>query len=173
MAQKFYGKHFMISDTVTPGLDKFFNKIDPDARFRALSVLGLQLLNNAVNGSPNEGARAPIRDGRLRGSGSVFVGSKKTGDTLFLGNSGTPAQSYTESNENTVTVGFNTEYVANMHENLKPYGKQFIPGGKNKVRSAANVSDVEGKFLERHLKADKEELMYLYTETYKKKAGTG
>jgi hypothetical protein len=171
--KKWYGKHFLVTDKVTSGLSRFFDRIDPKAREKGLIAFGLQLINNSVNGSPNESVRAPIRDGRLRGSGTVFVGSKKVGDTTFLGKGGTPALSYTESNLNVVTVGFNTEYAANMHENLAPEGKQFTPGGKYKPkRTAANVADVGGKFLERHLKADRKELVQLYTDIYRKEAGT-
>ena len=169
---KHYGKNFTITDTITPGLNKFFKKIDPKAREKGLISFGLQLINNTVNGSPNEAVRPPIRDGRLRGSGTVFVGSKKVGDTTFAGKGGTPAQSYNERDKNIITVGFNTEYAANMHENLQPYGKQFVPGGKIPKRTAANVADVGGKFLERHLKADKDELAKLYADKYRKEAGT-
>jgi hypothetical protein len=171
MSKKFYGKHFMISETVTLGLKRFFMTIDPKAREKGLIALGLQLINNSVNGSPNESVRAPIRDGRLRGSGTVFVGSKKVGDTMFLGKGGTPAQSYTESNKNVATVGFNTEYAANMHENLQPYGDRFIPGGHG-GRPQSYVADVGGKFLELHLKADRKELLKLYADIYRKNAGT-
>lgn len=169
--KKWYGKQFLISENVSLGLKKFFKKIDPMAREKGLIAFGLQLINNSVNGSPNESVRAPIRDGRLRGSGTVFVGSKKVGDTTFMGKGGTPATSYTERNPNITTVGFNTEYAANMHENIKPYGKQFTPGGHG-GRSPSYVADVAGKFLERHLKSDRKELTKLFADTYRKFAGT-
>ncbi len=172
MAKKFKDKHgiFIIQNNIVPRLSLFFNKIDPEAKEKGLIAFGLQLLHNTVVGSPNEGVRAPIRKGRLRGSGSVFVGSKKVGDTTFLGKRGTPAQSHSEKNPNIVTAGFNTEYAALVHENLQPKGS-WVPGGKD-GKGASLSADVGGKFLERHLKADKDELMQLYTDTYKEFAGT-
>lgn len=174
MSRKWYGKQFMITDTLSAGLQNFFSDVDPKARNKGLMAMGLQLINNAVNGSPNESVRAPFRDGRLRGSGSVFVGSKKVGDTLFLGKEGTPAQSYAEANKNIVTVGFNTPYAARLHEELIPAGSS-VPGGAKKrdqKRTAANIADVGGKYLEKHLKADRKEIMKLYKDVYKKEAGT-
>ena len=170
MGQAYYGKQLYVKEDITEGLKKFFNKIDPKARGKGLVALGLQLINNTVQGSPRESVRAPIWKGRLRGSGSVFVGSKKVGDTLFLGESGTLAQAHAENNFNVVTVGFNTEYAARVHERLKPAG-DWIPGGKS-GKGASISADVGGKFLERHLKADKTELYQLYTDIYRKAAGT-
>jgi len=155
-------------------LKKFFNKIDPKAREKGLMALGLKLLNYTVNGSPRESSLPPIRDGRLRGSGSVFVGNKKIGDTLFAGKGkGTPVTSLRENNPNVVTIGFNTPYAAKMHENLIPYGEQYVPGGKVRAkRTKENVAGVRGKFLENHLKNDKKELYGLYVKIYRKAAGT-
>lgn len=173
--KKWYGQKgknwsLYISENVSDGLKKFFKKIDPIAREKGLIAFGLQLINNSVNGSPNEPARAPIREGKLRGSGSVFVGSKKVGDTTFMGKKGTPATSYTERNPNITTVGFNTKYAAFVHENLRPDGS-WIPGGKD-GKGAALSADVRGKFLERHLKSDRKELTKLFADTYRKFAGT-
>lgn len=161
------------TSSLDAGLKKFFKVIDPKAREKGLFAFGLQLLNNTVNGSPNEASRPPIKDGRLRGSGSVFVGNKKVGDTsTFSGTSGgTPATSSGESNPNVITVGFNTEYAARMHEHLEPYGTPDPWFGKT-LKAHMDAADVTGKFLERHLKADKEELFFLYAKIYRKFAGT-
>lgn len=168
--KKWYGKQLLISETVTEGLKRFFKKIDPEAREKALMAWGLQLVNNVVLGQGNSGARPSIKTGRLRGSGTVFVGSKKVGDTLYLEKEGTPASSYTEKNENVITVGFNTPYAAIQHEKLSP-ANNWVPGGKD-GKGAAISGGVEGKFLETHLKKDKEDLLKLYTAIYKKNAGT-
>ena len=153
------------------GLTTFSRIIDPKAREKGLFALGLQLLNNTVNGSPQEPSRPPILTGRLRGSGSVFLGNKKIGDSLFAGaGQGTPSTSSGESNKNTVTIGFNTEYAARMHEHLDPYGTPDPKIGKT-FKAHRDAADVTGKFLERHLKADKEELFSLYILTYRKFSG--
>lgn len=171
MAKKFYGKHFHVSETISSGLRNFFGTVDPKAREKGLAALGLQLLNNVVVGSPGEGSRPPILTGRLRGSGSVFVGSKRIGDTLFMSSEGSPAQSYTESNKNIVTAGFNTPYAARMHEHMSPHGTPDPIIGKT-FQAHRDADAVSGKFVERHLKADKTELFQLYTDIYKKEAGT-
>lgn len=151
------------------GLKKFFGSVDPKARQKALMSMGLQALNNTVNGSPSEDSRPPILTGRLRGSGTVFVGNKRIGDSLYPG--GTPATSSGENNSNVITVGFNTEYAARMHEHLEPYGTPDPITGKT-FKAHRDAGTVTGKFLERHLKADKEELMKLFSLIYKKEAGT-
>lgn len=159
-----------IETTIPKNLNNFFTKVSPKAKEKGLIALGLQLINNTVNGSPRESSRPPIDTGRLRGSGSVFVGNKKVGDSLFAGK-GTPNSSISENNINTVTIGFNTEYAAKMHEHLEPYGiPDPITGKIYKPRKDSGT--VTGKFLERHLQADKEDLFDLYTQIYKKNAGT-
>lgn len=174
--KKWYGKkgqgQLLITDSVTDGLNKFFKKIDPEAREKALKAWALQLINITVTGQGNSSSRPPIRKGRLRGSGSAFVGSKFVGDTTFFGKDGTPATNYAEKNKDTITVGFNTPYAAAQHENLLPKGKKkWVPGGKD-GKGAAISGGVEGKFLENHLKADKEDLLKLYNQIYRKYAGT-
>lgn len=170
MRKIFTGKSFHIEEDITERLNKFFKKIDIKAREKGLMALGLQLLNNTVNGSPRENARPPIMTGRLRGSGSVFVGSKKIGDSLFAGG-GSPSQSSGENNPNVVTIGFNTEYAARMHEHLEPYGTPDPKIGKT-FKAHRDAGAVSGKFLERHLKSDNNDLWDLYTKIYKKEAGT-
>ena len=54
---------------------------------------------------------------------------------------------------------------------MDPYGTPDPKIGKT-FKAHRDAADVTGKFLERHLKADKEELFDLYTQIYKKFAGT-
>lgn len=157
--------------SMTTNLNKFFKKIDPQSREKALIAAGLELINFVVNGSPNEPIRPPIKYGRLRGSGAVFLGNRKVGDTLFAGASGTPASSSGENNPEVITVGFNTPYAARMHEHMAPatkkdpwFGIIFYPH-----RDAGSSG---GKFLESHLKADAKEFGKTYSEQYRKFAGT-
>lgn len=163
--EKKFGKMLAIRDSLTPGLKKFFKKIDPEAREKALAGTGMQIINWVVNGSQRSPIKPPIKSGRLRGSGTVFVGKKRIGDTMSAGKGGTPARSQSvDSSKDVIVVGFNTQYAANMHENLDPYGKKFQP---HKDQGKAF-----GKFLERHLDADKKAAFELYAELYRKWAGT-
>lgn len=166
----FDGKMLKITENISEGLKKFVKTVDPRAREKGLFALGLQLLNWTVNGSPNEGSRPPIYTGRLRGSGSVFVGNKRIGDSLFAGQ-GTPATSSGEANKNVVTIGFNTPYAARMHEHMEPYGSADPLIGKT-FKPRRDAGTVTGKFLERHLKSDAKGLWQLFADIYKKNAGT-
>lgn len=120
---------------------------------KAARVAGLQLINNIVNGSPKEPVVPPILTGRLRASGSVFVGSKledTTEDRPVTEGSSTPATSHSDS-DNIVTVGFNTPYAARWHEEV------FNPGPFSE-----QSGDVGNKYIEKHLRSDGPELMALF-----------
>lgn len=134
---------------------------DKIARKKGLMALGLQLLNNTINGSPAEPVVPPILYGYLRGSGSVFLGSEllsksdKFGYTEKKSNV-FPNEIY-NGKENEVTVGFNAPYAARLHETNWISGKISQQSG-----------DVGNKFLEKHLKKDGKELFNLYVDIYKK-----
>jgi hypothetical protein len=117
----------------------------------AMGAVGLQLLNNTVNGSMTVATRPPILEGTLRGSGSVFVG-KRLIKTSKTGTKGTPNTSYSGKPDE-ITVGFNTAYAARWHEN------EFTPGPRS-----IQDGNVDWKYLEVHLKGDGDELMALYAE---------
>jgi len=127
--------------------------------------LGLQLLNWVVNGSSNESVVPPIMHGILRGSGTVFVGSKKVGDMKNEYREGTPASSYS-GKKGVITIGFNTAYAARLHE------INFVPGGKipskQAQRNPSMLGDVGNKFVERHLKADGKALLKMYAAVIKR-----
>lgn len=147
----------IIENTLNKGLSEYFKLTKPGGKvdINAKKAMGLQLLNNTINGSPNESVVPPVLTGRLRASASVFVGSEFMKDTSNLsvsGDSPTPNKSYSD-NIDTVTVGFNTPYAARMHEQYS----EFKPGKFSK-----RSGDVGEKFLERHITADKEELIKLY-----------
>jgi hypothetical protein len=131
---------------------------------RSWAAVGLQLLNFAVNGSPKNTVVPPVDTGLLRGSGSVFIGSMILGTSQMItgfGDKGTPATSHSEK-EGIITIGFNTAYATRQHENLTPAG-DYYPGKKSIISG-----DVQGKFLESHLKTDGQELMRLYARLMKK-----
>lgn len=77
---------------------------------------GLQLMNDNVMEVPT----VPIKEGWLRGSGSVFVQNKLIGESSF----GKPGHANTDHSENIgprefiAVVGFNTPYAAKLHEGI-------------------------------------------------------
>lgn len=164
-------------DTLTPGLRAFFekagvtgkpNKDTATADFRARQAVGLQLINFVVNGSANETVVPPIKEGVLRGSGSVFVDGVLVGDTKANYPNGKPNRQY-RAKAGEVTIGFNTAYAARMHETT------WTPGGKNPSKQATRnpgiLANVGNKFVERHLKADNITLMQLYAVLFKEYMG--
>lgn len=163
-------KPFVISsDTLTPGLKKYFakafNATRSSADFHARQIVGLQLLNFALNGSSGDPTVPPIRWGVLRGSGSVFVDGTLVGDTKSSYPDGTPNAQYS-AEAGDVTIGFNTAYAARLHET------NWVPGGKvpskQVQRNPGILGNVGNKWVERHLKADKDVLVALYASTFKR-----
>jgi hypothetical protein len=143
-------------------LPGYFKK-DKAAMEKALTAMGLQLLNNVINGSPSESVVPPIFYGYLRGSGSVFLGkdllatSEKFGYIESGGKDDVhPNESYSGKN-NEITIGFNAPYATKMHET------DWEPGPKSK-----QSGDTGNKFLEKHLMGDGNELFQLYADIYKK-----
>lgn len=133
--------------------DKYFKKFSKED-LESRKKVGLQALNWIVNGSPKESVVPPILTGLLRGSGSIFVGSKYVG--TIGGKKGKPNKSHTEK-EGVITVGFDTAYAARMHEGV------WNPGPVSK-----QSGDVGNKFIEKHLKADKKEYTKFYAALQKK-----
>ena len=162
----------IIKNTLNSGLKKYFKLTDPGGKvdMKAKERLGWRLINNILNGSPNESVVPPILTGRLRASGSVFIGDKFVGDTQgyqvvtrIKGSKGaTPNKSHSDK-ISTVTVGFNTKYAAILHE--KQFSENPRPGFWSPGKSSKESGDVGNKFLEKHLKADKEELLEIYADT--------
>ncbi len=165
----------MKSDTLTPGLKAFFKKAGvgggdrTSADFKARQALGLALLNFCLNGSSKESVVPPIRFGILRGSGSVFVDGVLVGDTKSNYPDGTPNTEY-RGGPNDVTIGFNTAYAARLHET------SWVPGGARPSPQAQNnpgmLGDVGNKWVEKHLRADKETLLGVYNDVLKRELGT-
>jgi hypothetical protein len=166
-------------DTLTPGLKRFFKKAGDvggsntdkeSADFKAKRAMALQLLNFCVNGSAKERVKPPIRFGILRASGSAFVEGEMVGDTKANNADGTPNEAY-NAGAGTIAVGFNTAYAAKLHED-----KNWVPGGEppspQAERNPAMLEDVGNKYVEKHLVADKETLLAVYAEEFKREAGT-
>lgn len=127
-------------------------KDSPKAFQKGLEAGALQLLTWMNTGSPNESRKPPIDWGILRGSSSVFVGGKLVGEGKSKIRSGsdeqpTPLTSYSAANT-TISVFYNTDYAAKMHEWEGGWG----PGTERD-------GDAGNKWIEMHLKADKDLLM--------------
>jgi hypothetical protein len=84
---------------------------------QAMGQAGAQLLNDSVMQTPT----VPLKEGTLRGSGSVFVQNKLKEVSPFHKSKGTPAREDKRKigeNETLVVVGFNTPYAARLHEGV-------------------------------------------------------
>ncbi len=73
---------------------------------------GMQWLDDAVNQTPT----VPLKEGTLRGSGSVHVNGKFAG--TLSGEDGTPNTGTSPKPEALLVVGFNTPYAAALHEGV-------------------------------------------------------
>jgi len=127
---------------------------------KAMEKAGIQFMNWANNGSAKESRKPPIRWGVLRGSASTFVGNKLVAVTTD-GNDGTPATSYNGS-PLTITWAWNTNYAAKMHEHKGNWGPATTRDG-----------DAGNKWLEKHLKADKQALTDMIAKEFEKSLGSG
>jgi hypothetical protein len=155
---------FYVTETITQGL-KLADAKHKKAQQIGMIAFGLQLLNNVVNGSPNEPVVPPILQGFLRGSGSVFFEKQLIAKADKFGYSQTnadvkPNESY-NGKQNEITIGFNAPYAAKLHEGIM--GTDWIPGEGSKLSK-----DVGDHFLRKHLIADKEELYQLYADIHRK-----
>lgn len=138
-----------IKSNLDDGIKKF-KKVSKDQDFKGKTQMGFALMNAILNGSSRERVVPPVATGHLRGSGSLFVGGKLVGEAPKFKGRGIPNKSF-RANDDTITVGFNTEYAVYTHE------KDFIPGPVSQ-----QSGDVGNKWMEKHLMADKEDLMKLY-----------
>jgi len=159
-----------VTDTLMEGMKRYFKTAGISqlttigADKKAKTVCGLQFINFVVNGSSKETVTPPIKWGNLRAAGSVHVGREFVG-----GNNLYPVKEKTGEGANiggisekpdTITIGFNTSYATKLHET------EWNPGPASK--KAGNVGN---KYLEKHLVADRETVMQLYAETFKKETG--
>ena len=144
-------------------LEKMMRR-DPEAFFIAMSRAAVQMLNWCNLGSARDSRKPPIRWGVLRGSSSAFIGNKLIGTfpqaiSPGAGESPTPAVSH-QAKPTVLTFVWNTDYATKMHEWKGGWGDFTIQDG-----------DAGNKWLERHLQADKNDLMKLISTEFKKEAG--
>jgi hypothetical protein len=150
---------YIFKNGLGKGIKRYFDHTNKVIQTTAGPKVALQLINNIVNGSPQESVTPPILTGRLRGSGSVFLGGKLVRTTSDLSSKGTPATSHSEK-KNVITAVFNTPYAAKWHEN------SFNPGPVS-----LQSGNVGNKYIEKHLKADGPELMKFLALLIKKGNG--
>jgi hypothetical protein len=130
---------------------------------KAMGRAALQFLTWCNQGSPKEPAKPPIKYGILRGSSSAFVGKELVGVYQQAISSGatekpTPAKSH-NGKELEFIVGWNTDYAAKMHEWEGNWGKFTEQDG-----------DAGAKWIEKHLTADKEEIVKMIANDFGKYA---
>lgn len=133
---------------------------------KAMAKGGIQFLNWANNGSSNSSKKPPIRFGVLRGSSSVFVGTKLISVFPIDIKEGTkeqptPARTNDHPEPLRLTFVWNTAYATSMHEHKGNWGTY--------TRQDGNAGS---KWLEEHLKADRDDLLeFIRTEFIKSYGG--
>jgi len=155
-------KYQLVSNTIPASTKKYFNIVEK-ATDRALAAGGLQLLNNIVNGSPAAAAIPPKLTGHLRGSGSVFVGSKFIGDSSMFEAGGKPNKKLYRKDPKEINVGFDTPYAAKMNEEIGVTLKL----GPVSLQSG----NVEAHFMQKHITGDSGEIIRLVADITKKDTG--
>ena len=143
---------------------KRLQRKSPEIFRKAMEKGAIQFLTGANTGTKMESKTPPIRWGVLRGSSSAFVGNKLV--TIFAINikSGaleapTPARSHSAL-DLVITWVWNTDYAKKMHEWMGGWGKFTIQAG-----NAGN------KWLEKHLRRDRDALMDVIRIQFKKETG--
>lgn len=144
---------------------KKLQKQSPQHFDKAMQKGAIQFLTWANNGSKNESRKPPIRWGVLRGSSSAFVGDKLVQTFRIPIKSGadeapSPLKDY-KGKELVITWIWNTDYAAKMHEWKGGWGKFTEQDG-----------DAGNKWLEKHLRADRDDLMKMIAIEFKKEAKT-
>ena len=130
---------------------------------RGLAVAGMQLLrDSAEEVVGEEGGRTPLKEGFLRGSGSVHVQGRETGNSRDSpgAKGGETAHSVSDvtqhnANQHEAIVAFNTPYAARLHEHPEYTFSRADEG-------------FGGKFLESKMVAFKDDYMAVIAEELKK-----
>jgi hypothetical protein len=150
---------YVFKNGLGKGIKRYFDHTNKVIQTTAGPKVGLQLINNIVNGSPQEPVTPPIKTGALRGSGSVFIGDRLIKTTEDISGEGTPATSHS-AKKSVITVVFNKPYAAKWHEN------SFNPGPVS-----LQSGNVGNKYIEKHLQHDGPELMKFLAVLIKKGNG--
>ncbi|MFA5038410.1 MAG: hypothetical protein WC732_01875 [Candidatus Omnitrophota bacterium] len=98
------------------GLRRIAREVIPEVAEKAMAQAGMQLLNDCIMEPPT----VPIKEGWLRGSGSVHVQNK----LIAKSDQGKPGMAEETVSEPidpgkiAARVGFNTPYAAKLHEGI-------------------------------------------------------
>lgn len=140
-------------------------KKSPTLFKKAKKIGAIQFLTWANNGSSNESRKPPIKWGVLRGSSSAFVGNELVEifqQTVASGSAekASPAISMGASSPKIITWVWNVNYAVRMHEASYSLGPKSAQDG-----------DSGNKWVEKHLKADREDLIKVIGKEFKRLAG--
>ena len=136
----------------------------PKAFKESAKIGAIQFLNWCNNGSMKESRKPPIRWGVLRGSSSAFVGN----DLVVIYDQvikpgapeePTPAETYS-GKDMVLTWAWNVDYATKMHET------KWNPGEFSK-----QDGNTGNKWVEKHLRADKDDLIAVIGIEFKKRTG--
>jgi len=122
---------------------KGYSEISLSAAKEGMAKAGMQLLNDCIIQIPT----VPLKEGTLRGSGSVFMQNKLVGISPKKFGKGNPSpDDHAKLKENTIitVVGFNTPYARRHHE----VPAKFIePGSGNKYIQAKLERNAQEYFI--------------------------
>jgi len=147
---------------------KGLQRRSPKLFAKAMEKGAIQFLNWANNGSKNESRKPPIRWGVLRGSSSGFVGNKLVQIFKQVIKAGSPERPSPASSGARggliITWVWNTNYAKKMHEWGKKAGQKWGKFTKQDM-------DAGNKWLEKHLRRDRDDLMKVIGLEFKREAG--
>ena len=136
----------------------------PEAFQKSMEVAAIQFLTWTNKGSKAESRTPPIRWGVLRGSSSAFVGNKLVTTFQINIESGAPEKPTPAKSGGMagliITWVWNTDYAWKMHEWKGGWGKFTIQAG-----------NAGSKWLEKHLRYDRDALMDVIRIQVKKETG--
>lgn len=140
------------------GLERLARR-NPRLFMEAHGAALLQMMTWMNTGSPRESRTPPIRKGILRGSATAFSGGKVVGTGPAVAGA-TPANGAPKSDPLSGYIVYNTEYAAKMHE---------WEGGWGEFTEQA--VDAGRKWMELHIRADREAFTKLIATEYGRRGG--
>lgn len=131
-------------DFDTSDFDKKFEKVTskeiPTLAERGLARAAMQHLNDCVMVSPT----VPIKEGWLRGSGSIFVNNKFIAESPF-GKKGRANRTHAEAQKKTeqvAVIGFNTPYATKLHESKGYHFSEPSSGSQFMTKKLRQFKDI-------------------------------
>ncbi len=147
---------------------KDLQRRSPKLFAEAMEKGAVQFLNWCNLGSAKEKRKPPIRWGVLRGSSSAFVGNKLVQIFKQLIKAGSPERPSPASSGARagliITWVWNTNYAWKMHEWGEKPGQGWGEFTKRDM-------DAGNKWLQKHIKRDRDDLMKVIRSEFQKEAG--